>query len=359
MLRTRMLAALIAAFASVAGPFAQSPKPAEPIGVLIGLRANVGNPLSVNEAPQPSALRTMWVHGTTGAKPGAPLELRELVVPRRSGFWKLGLVADCVEENYVDADGAARGSMTTLNASLWADRIDKLPALKPKRCSRQDVTCSVVFETWIRWVWPEYVSVNDGGESGCGAHPGGTIAHRVRGLSDFKDLNIRDVLGLAVEQSFRRAFEAAREEDAKDRTLDEVKGCHEGVTFDPGAWNIEREAGKWRIKGWTDTQRWCGVGFDYFVDADLSRITGKRPDEAARWPALKARWPEIADVHTSPGGQWTIIASGGELLIFIGASLDGEPLRIKKGHFEEVVMVEWATGSNVARWNDQIARLRR
>ena len=205
----------------------------------------------------------------------------------------------------------------------------------------------------------------DGGESSCGAHPGGSWDRRVQGLTGLKRVSVRDALGPSAETQFRQAFEKARKEDRDFRTQSLIDDKREwadacgdqAVTFDPRTWWIERETGRWLLKGWTETHRLCGVGFEYVVDTDMSRITGRRRDDAARWEAVNARWPELDDVHASPGGGWTVIAAGEELMIFTGASLDREILRVPKARFEELVMVEWATGRNVSRWNDEVIRL--
>jgi hypothetical protein len=352
MSRPRLFAVIVATvFLSSAAPSATVQPSAGPIGVLIGLFHQIDS-----ERPQVPTLRTVWVQGAAPGTPVVSNELPDLLVPRRAGFWKLGLAGDCDEDDEFDVDGKVNGSSAHLQTSLWAGPLDALPAVKQNPCARNDTRCSGQFGPWIRWVWPEYISANEHSESGCGAHPGGSIAYRVQEFGARQPVSIGAVLGNATESAYRRAYAAALAEDVKEWG-DQCGNARDA--FDSRAWLIARESGAWRVTGFSATHRLCGVGFDYSIVADVSRVTGRRENDAARWPALKARWPEIADVHTSTGGQWTIIAAGGELLIFSGASLDGEPLRIPKGRFEEVVMVEWATGNNVARWNDQVARLRR
>lgn len=353
---TVLTAWLVAALCTTLSPSA-SQGPAEAIGVLIGLRNSADNFLESKNPPQIDQLRTVWIHGT----PLAPIEVPNLLVPRRSGFWRVGVHGGCSEQEYRDRNDTPSGSETELSAMIVAAPVGgPATAFGGKPCTRADVHCLTESVATIVWVWPEHISVMDGGESSCGAHPGGSWVRSVHALGDAKRLSVRDVLGASAEAQYRQAFEKARQEDRAFQVQGPDDGCGRiAVTFDPRAWWIEREQGRWRIKGWTETHRLCGVGFEYAVDADMSRIAGRRADEASRWAELEARWPELQDVHTSPGAQWTVIATGEELLVFIGAGLDKEVMRVPTAEYEELVMVEWATGSNVARWNAEVARLRR
>jgi hypothetical protein len=363
-----MLASLIVALALAAWPSAESQPLGDSIGVLIGLRNSI-DPFSQDKnPPEIDRLRTLWVPSPSAGNRVTPVELPDLLVPRRSGFWRVGVSGWCVEQDYFDVDEKPSGSMTELFGSIVAaPQGTNPPDFKRGSCKRSDVHCVTESVATIMWVWPEYISVMDGGESSCGAHSGGSWVRSVKGLSDLQPVSVRTALGPSAETLFRQAFEKARTEDRDFRAQSPIGDKREwadtcgdqAVTFDPRSWLIEREDGRWRLQGWTETHRLCGVGFDYAVDTDVSRIAGRRGDDASRWRALMTRWPELDDVHTSPDRRWTVIAAGEAVMIFAGASLDREILRVPKARFEQLVMVEWATGSNVRRWNDEVIRFSR
>ena len=116
-------------------------------------------------------------------------------------------------------------------------------------------------------------------------------------------------------------------------------------------WRVERGPGHWSIEGWSDTHRLCGGGVDYTIQADLSRVTGRQAPPPQRWVA------GAADVFWSPDGRWALLTTGNEVRLARRDQLDATVARASLDGDDSVVMVEWATGSNVARWREQVARL--
>lgn len=179
----------------------------------------------------------------------------------------------------------------------------------------------------------------------------------VRSLSNLAEpLSVGDVFGRSVEDAARNAFD--NEDDARRKLeREEARECGVEAVFDPKSWSIKRAAGTWKATGFSKTHRLCGVGIDWLVDANLSTITGRR-DDRSRWQLFEAKWPSFTDMHVSPADRWTLVVTETELMIFEARSIDRPLLRVPKSSQENVVMVEWATGKNVARWNAEVVRLR-
>src|SRR5690348_3146386 len=115
------------------------------VGVLVGLRA------------ASHQLRTVWL---TGDAP--PVEVTPLVVPRRTGFWRLGVLPTCF------ADPSLTKGEVELYADehVWAAPVavrPKVPVTEAQEkvggCPDRPIHCRVDGEVTVHFVWPELVSL--------------------------------------------------------------------------------------------------------------------------------------------------------------------------------------------------------
>ena len=337
--------------------WAQSPQTSVArLGLLIGLHHRGGDATGETTS---GGLRTLWIQGTARGTIAAPVELANLLVPRRSGFWRVGLYGECAEERELvdDRDGA------TVADHVWAAPVGREPELRLERddvgfhplpCRTRKLYCINDWTTTVFWISPEYASLDMGQQGGCGAHPDASFDFTVRSLSDLsRPLSVGQALGQSAGDALRRSYQQARREEEMVHEPE----CFESADFKADSWHIEREEGTWKAVGWTTTDRLCGVGFDYVIDANLFAVTGRR-DDRSRWQQLKSQLPQSKDAHVSPDGKWTFVVTETELIILGGASGTQPSLRVTKASNENVVMVEWATGGNVARWSSEVMRLR-
>ena len=156
-----------------------------PVGVLIGIRKSGG--YDTPGPPIPASLRTVWLDTEGSATPALP----RLLVPRSSGFWWLGLTSTCSEEPHRQFDDTLAGVETESSDALWASPIVVGPRPDAHdaawNCRSADVFCGTHFGTGIYWVWPDFISMNRGMESGCGAHPDGDFRPEVHRLDDSRN----------------------------------------------------------------------------------------------------------------------------------------------------------------------------
>jgi hypothetical protein len=184
------------------------------------------------------------------------------------------------------------------------------------------------------------ISLDRGGEGSCGAHPDGYHEYSVHTIDDLsRRLPLGAVLGDAAGRRFQRAFDRAKLELAAEP---DRKECSEKAMFSPSSWHLTRKDDHWRIAGWSETHRMCGVGIDYTIDADLTRFTRGQPR---------------ADALSSPDGRWVLRITADAVLLSPRGAPDRPVARVPLSEQDSVVMVEWATGRNVARWRDEVARL--
>ena len=337
------------------------------VGVLVGLdrlESDVFGP------PRTNTLRTLWIPlvDATPIDARDVVEIRDLLVPRPSGFWRLGRLATCAE-GPLDPDNR-HITAATIAQYLWAVPLGRRPEVAlgpsdpigahPERvgpCRAKTIDCVGDRRVAIYWVAPDFVSLDLGERGSCGAHPSWTPEYGVRRLDDVHSVvTVGAILGPAAEQAFRRAYELERASYDRDMKA-QGKDCGD-AKFDPAMWWIEREAGSWKMKGWSQHERYCNYGFDFTVDLDVSRIVGSRPaDDRMRWQALHARRPDLDDAHFAPGGRWAVGRTETQLMVFDGdAARPALTLPITRK--DDIVMMEWATGRSVARWNAEARRVR-
>jgi len=326
-----------------------SRQPSVPAGVLVGIH-RVGGYASPFQRPTPSSLQTVWLD----ADSAATLALPGLLVPRSSGFWRIGLTSNCSEELHSAPDDAVAQIEIEITDALWSSPIGARP--RPDagdsewNCLSPDVFCGIDRTTGIYWVWPDFISLSRGGEYGCGAHPDSDYEPEVHRLDDLvSPLTIGTVFGPSAELRLRDAYERAK----RAYLSRHQDGCEDPDPFSPTAWHIERQRGRWLLQGWADTDRLCEVGIDYSVDINFDRITGSRSGQRP----LPRSLPDVKDAFTSGDGRKVLLIRDHEVAL-ARRETPGRPIAtfpLSTG--DSVVMAEWAYGRNVAKWRDQMRKL--
>jgi hypothetical protein len=294
------------------------------VGVLVGLAA-------------PShRLRTIWLSGDA-----PPLEVTPLVVPRRTGFWRLGVLPTCSTSPSpaeAEVEQYADEHVWAAPAGVRAKVPVEEPQERPGACPARPVRCSVEGAVTIHFVWPELVSLTYARSGDCGAHPGsGEIpgVHRFDALGA-DGLPIDWVLGAGSVEAFTAGFDRAAAADPA------AASCTDPDP-DPRRWWIQRDPGRWQIRGDTTTGL-CGFLFD--VDLPLP----PRLERAGPAPV-----PRVQDAFPAPGGEGALLVRKDRVeLLWLAAPLASA----RRDEKETVVMVEWALGAQVARWTTALADIR-
>jgi hypothetical protein len=346
---TRTLAILAVLVAGLELEAQTSTQRSAPVGVLIGIH-KLGNEPTPGP-PIPASLRTVWLDTEGSATPALP----RLLVPRSSGFWWLGLTSTCSEQPYRRFDDTLAGVEIESSDALWASPtvVGPIPEAHDAawNCRSADVFCGTHFETEIYWVWPDFISLNRGEHSGCGAYPDGTFGPEVHRLDDLETpLTVGAVFGAPAEARLRRAYERAKLE-YRSRHRDD--GCEDPDVFSPTAWHIERRGGRWLLEGWAGTHRLCEVGIDYSADVDFSRVTGSKEPQRP----LSTSVSGMKDAVASADGRWILLIGKDEVALSPREAPNKPIAKAPLSIADSVVLVEWAHGRNVARWRDQVRKL--
>jgi len=298
-----------------------------------------------------------------------PLEIPDLLLPRRTGFWRVGLVGTCSEDPHLDVDDKVIGTEIDVADYLWAVPAGQQPRVtlsrdrdasqSPERvgpCTSHDDSCDTDRRAQLSWIWPDYLSGAFGGSYSCGAHPDSDYTYAMRSVDDLSlSASISDAIGARAEQRARAAFATAVRKWPGAAPA-AMKRCVDDASFDPRSWHIEREPGGWKAEGWSTTSRLCGYGMDFPIVGDLTPVTGRRGDDRAGLVAVKGAIPESTDAHVGPGGKWILATTDKEVLLLKADAPDQPVARVALNKRESVVMVEWATGANAARWTEEARR---
>ena len=325
--------------------------PAAHAGVLVGLRNDEG-----------TGFRTLWLAPGNGAF--AATEVAHLIVPRRTGFWRLGVAEACSQGQW---EMQEPGWALFLTEYLFAVPVDLEPVVEVDStqqpagaCRREPVVCEDRREARVEFVWPDYVSLDNRAVYECGVHPDAEVRYAVRSLDAVAErgLPLGDVLGLAATDAYVRAYRWAQQQHLA--MWEDTGSCE---VFDPDErnWRVVRDSARWRVRGWGDTHRLCGVGFDVPVEVALpAAIVGGSGGERGLPASLTRRVPDLVDAFWSPASELALGVTAGELLLLsrpLATEGTAPLLRVPLGPREAVVLVEWATGSQVDRWTRELTRI--
>ena len=347
--RTRVLAfSALSAFSSVSAG-AQA-------GVLIGVA-------------KPGGYETLWIVRDPGRSLHATIPA--LLVPRADGWWRVGTVPIC---STGEVDGQAMDV-------LWRVRADSTPVIAEichevaasdlpfPASAAQDTTVAdstPVRCSWshisIKFVSPEYMAVGETSGQTEMCEPRGGRWYQSYYVSRFNgdsSLALSTFAATSIDSIGRLALARAATELAKDEMCTQVvEGFNANELLEiGGAWYPDRTRGRWMPVLMEE----LGTGDCQLlptVDVVLANALTGHDSLHPSWGVLTKQIKGLVDAFTSPRGDLVIARGKDSLFVYLG---DGEKLGRRIGVIpfaeREVVMLQWATGRNVARWNQEIAAM--
>ncbi len=325
-------------------------------GVLIGL--SPGRTSSDAEA-QFAGYETMWV-----TMDGAGIRTRtipELLVPRRSGWWRAGVAIGCSGQS---------GEESSVTEVLWTRPVsDTSDVLAPEHCAdsteapqADSVESEVVYRSYgsrdcvvdqheITFVAPNHIAVRSrsGQTETCEPRGGRSTSNAdVTHLGSDSSASMTELLGSG---GYRLVVSAVASNE-------ESKSCESPGDAEPGAGlYITRRAGRWRpvafFRGWMMS---CEVEEE--VNATVLRsVTG--PDAlSTSWAEIRRAYASATDAFSSPSRDLVFVRVGDSLHVHgVSNGKVGAKLRAVNVGERSVLMIQWATGAHVARWDGEIAAM--
>ncbi|MCT4607291.1 MAG: hypothetical protein N4A64_14540 [Marinisporobacter sp.] len=296
-------------------------------GVLIGLG-------SLQDEKKEEIYRTVWIAAEN--KKLYPIkEIKELFVPRKSGFWMVGKNQTIQEEVKTDE---------IFSYSIAPNKVKENIEYKEKNVYKQHEVKENV-KRQILFVGNDYIATAYGKDIKNLAGLEMLLVDNVK-----EGIKISDVVGNEGKDIF---FNSAKGALSK-LDISEVNSFYKPREKD---FTLARRNGHWIMKGRLYNKK----GENKFLEFNIQMIPPYKivhyDHLYVSWNEVKKRVPQAKDIFTSPKKDIALVVT--KEAIYVYAIKDNQlsykyMKKIDLKENERIVMAEWATGSYVDRWNDTI-----
>lgn len=310
------------------------PVRAQEAGVLLGLGTSG------------QGIHTLWITDI-GGNPTLVSDFRDLLVPRKTGFWKVGIAHPCSADNF-------SGEIRAMPIGASAPSVD---------CKTRDESAEVLPS--LTFVSPNYLSAAISENSIANHTPTGfsLIFSSLDHLSSpqgKEQVPFIAIFGSNATKAFEDAMKAA---EAQYKSTGH--NCNTAASLDTSTWGIRHFQDHWIVVGWSPTSDKCGLGLDYDIPVQVPESVATSWKAPIPWGELAQQIPGTRSVVVSPTGKLVLVLTSSKITAVpiedgkLGPALDVATLRdpescSRAGQCEEVVMAEWATGKSETRWNAEI-----
>jgi hypothetical protein len=343
-------------------------RPATGVALLLAAGAALGSATTA-ETPAPSGLllgvcgkecETLWVTAPDGVWQ-VVASGKGIVVPRRSGFWRVGISRATDEKDWFRWllwASPAREPLSTVRDTAWdEDAVEELRRFGGERhvelsfVGPDHVATSEIFETYGARINSNHNFAVFSLDAL--ARPAGTDQL-------WSGLPIGEVLGPDAERVFAFAAQSA----LRDSESEEERGMY-GDSFlenASSAWCIARGRGRWVATGSSGYGSGASHGYYYDYRVPIAvppRVVGFE-EESIPWELLLEEFPDASDAYASPARDVLVVKVPGSLLVCPRTS-EGRPGRplatLPILEPATTVMVQWALGPSVGRWTRELVSL--
>jgi len=339
----------------------------------VGASSTLGQSGVLVGVAKPSGYETLWIV-RDAARP-VHATIPDLLVPRGDGWWRVGTVPICSTEA---VDGQAMDV-------LWRTRADSAPtiseichevpasdltyATQPDDSASADSLKRVLVRcSWshidIKFVSPEHLAAGERSGQTEECEPRGGRWYQSYYVSRFhgdSSFSLSRVSATPIASVGRSALAHAAKDLARDEMCERVvAGFNPEELVEVGtAWYPVRARGRWSAILMEE----LGTGDCQLLPiVDVALATTFTGHDVLRpsWNALARQVKGLVDAFASPRGDLVIVRAADSLFVHVA---EAEKLGRRIGALpfkeREIVMIQWATGKNVARWNQEIAAMTR
>lgn len=308
-------------------------------GVLLGLKSPKKSP------DKGFVYRTLWIPAS-GNILGTIYETSDLFVPRKSGFWHLGVKREKENGNYKDILFA------------YTDN-NLLPTEAGSNIATRGTTCNknLNMVNSVLFVSNDYVSTECSTFSNSTDIPTKIICQvfPIDNIENAKAVKIGDIIG----PSGVRALEDAASQFISTDPDGKNKSSYSALNEEN--FSLARRNGHWIIKGRLNKIE--PTKSVPYVDFNIKAIPPQKLvsyDELhIPWSVIKSKVPETIDAFTSPNKNIAIVINSNSILVYTieNDTISEKPLKkIKLKDKETIVMAEWATGKYTDKWEKEFLR---
>lgn len=264
-----------------------------------------------------------------------------LILPRRSGFWKIE-----VEREEIDGK---------INDNIKAYQLDKKPELeettdmnilenKNEKDKQEQNTIKNILFVSNDYISIENIHYRNKGQRYLEFYP-------IDNIENGTPIKISDIMGEAGKEALMQGFnkEMAQDTRYKNTILD--------INPKENSFGMFRRNGMWIFKGRVN---YIEDGNYLYKDFNIDIVPTKeliRFDELlVPWNRIKSKIPEALDAFTSPNEDIAVLLTYRHILIFRidNGDIADEPIeKIKLNSGEKIVMAEWALGKYSLLWEEQ------
>lgn len=333
-------------------------------GVLLGVADAITSESDDFSTIHPPTYRTLWIAPDANGELKVLATLPGLIVPRKDGFWHVGISQQCASD-----DSIKDFPNESLSQEVWAAPIGKTspigqsqpcPLHKPEdyapaygRSEEEKgkiSQCGFALAS-VHYLSPEVIgiSIEEGSSEACEAGRGGRITKKysVRNF-DYRAIGFGQLLGQAAHDAYFNAV-------PKHGTNSFGTECADTPNDDDTGWRVEHKGGSWHP--------YVNQSLGYFECAADGPIHFQLPASMTGdlstpldWKLLRSRISSISDAYVSPNGDLVIAITKSEMRFFEARkSMPGKLLlKLPAG---EIVMAQWATGTHVQDWTTELSKL--
>ncbi|KPU45654.1 hypothetical protein OXPF_08870 [Oxobacter pfennigii] len=291
-------------------------------GLLLGLRSEDDN----------ESYRTIWIPFREN-EVGNVYETADLFVPRKNGFWKVGVKRTGKGKDFNDEIFAYQAGKEVIGT----EEPNSYPL--PSRA----VT--------ILYAGNDYISTEFGIPDGEGQIKKQLQVLPVDNIENALPVTISDIAGEAGAKALHQGADKALASLDPNKYIQYLSPQEESFA-------LIRRNGRWMMKGRLyDQEKMRFLDFNINVVPPFKLV---RHDELyISWNSVKLSVPDAIDVCTSPNKNIAVVITNSSILVYPieDKRLSGKPLRkINLKNSETVVMAEWAMGSYVDTWEKQFVK---
>jgi hypothetical protein len=327
-----------------------------------------GTPLRYDTTSEESPYATVWLHWTpAGMKTRL---LRDIILPRKDGFWRFGI-------NHSSVNGSSGNDDEDF---FWLARLGTKPALTR---TDENLGGSLAATRRVTYVGPDYFSYRELGQSWGGSY-GESESAFVRSLDEFANappkeadyqrdhagLSLAQVLGSGAELEFMKITKEEAPIDSDDaqskptaRSEDEDPCAGSAYITDQTDWYLSHSQGRWiALLALQNTGPGkCSRQTDWkpLTHPLPSTLVGHDPIPVP-WAQVEKVFPGARHAFASPKGDWLVVLTRNQIYLapLRGDSI-GRPEASAEIPYGIPVATQWALGKYVSLWEQQLSTVPR
>jgi len=304
-------------------------------GVLLGIKSYSYDDLTGLDNWE---YKTIWIRFNNRSI-ASVYEMKELLVPRRKGFWLVNVNRDNNNNSLNDHIKAVQKSnlkeeVLDFTTSLFMESNFRMGKEKEK----SDILKNILY------IGNDYVSTEVIHKSN---NRKTLQVYPIDYLEDEKAINISDIIGSDGLRIFKEGAKSIVKADSS-------------VFLDETSFGLIRRNGYWIMKGRINYE---SNQEELYKDYNIKTVPPKElvnyDELAIPWSIIKSKVPEAVDAFTSPNEDIIIVVTRNNLLIYSiqDNEISKQELgKIKIDSSDNIVMAEWGTGRYTILWEEEFLK---